>query len=167
MSLRIERWAGQAGVAEQLAAWHVREWQAVFPEWTVQDAVAEFNMQLLFSELPATWLAFKDQQLVGSISALLEDSPELKAFPGPWLASFYIAPAHRGQGAAQALMSAATAAVADYGHAVWYLFTPAHAAYYQRYGWQILTECTLHGETVAVMQQALPHAIGAAPAALG
>ena len=108
MTLQIQRWSGQAGMAERLALWHVREWANVFLGWTEQIAVQEFNAQLENSELPATWLAFKDNQLIGSISALLEDAPELNDISGPWLASFYIVPEHRGQGVAQALMAAAT-----------------------------------------------------------
>lgn len=155
MSLRVERWSGQVGVAEQLATWHVREWQAVFPEWTEQDAVAEFNTQLQFSELPATWLAYQGQRLVGSISALLEDAPELNDVAGPWLASFYIVPECRGQGVGQQLMIAAKNAVTNLGYPQWYLFTPHHQEYYSKHGWQLHEYRHLHGERVALMRQEL------------
>lgn len=158
MSLRIERLRDQPGVAEQLAVWHVREWGHLFHGWDEAAAQAEFAAQALSDDLPATWLAFHGDALIGSISALLEDSPHLRDFPGPWLASFYIAPEYRGQGAAQALMNAAALAVAGYGHRAWYLFTPAHAAYYQRHGWQTLAERSVQGEPVAVMRQDLPTA---------
>lgn len=155
MSLRIERLRDQPGVAEQLAMWHVREWGHLFHGWDEAAAQAEFAAQALSNDLPATWLAFNGDQLIGSISALLEDSPHLRDFPGPWLASFYIAPPFRGQGAAPALMAAATQAVAEYGYRSWYLFTPAHAAYYQRHGWQTWAERSVQGEPVAVMRQVL------------
>jgi GNAT superfamily N-acetyltransferase len=153
MTLRIARWSGQAGVAERLAHWHVREWSKVFPGWTEQIAVQEFNAQLENSDLPATWLAFNGDQLIGSISALLEDAPELNAISGPWLASFYIVPEHRGQGAAQALMQAAAQHVLALGYSQWMLFTPHHEAYYAKYGWALLEHRHLHGERVAVMVQ--------------
>lgn len=155
MNFRIERWNGQNGAAEQLARWHVKEWQNVFPEWTVQDAVAEFNTQLLFSELPATWLAFNGDVLIGSISVLLEDAAELNDIAGPWLASFYIAPEYRGKGVGQLLMNAAEQAVKNFGCQQWYLFTPRHEAYYAKQGWQLLEYRELHGEQVAVMAQKL------------
>jgi GNAT superfamily N-acetyltransferase len=155
MTFRIERWSGQAGVAEQLAHWHVREWSNVFPDWTEQLAVQEFNAQLANSELPATWLAYKDDELIGSISALLEDAPELNDISGPWLASFYIVPEHRGQGVAQALMAAATQDVLALGYTQWNLFTPHHQAYYTKHGWALLMHRHLHGESVAVMVQVL------------
>ena len=155
MSFRIERWNGQVGVAEQLARWHVKEWQSVFPEWTVQDAVAEFNTQLLFSELPATWLAFSDDVLIGSISALLEDSAELNDIAGPWLASFYIVPDYRGKGVGQLLMAAVEQAVKSFGYQEWYLFTPHHEAYYAKQGWALKENRRIHDANVAVMIQEL------------
>jgi predicted N-acetyltransferase YhbS len=155
VTVRVERWNGQAGVAEQLARWHVQEWQNVFPDWTVQKAIAEFNTQLLTTELPATWLAFKDDLLIGSISALLEDATELNDLPGPWLASFYIVPEWRGQGAAQLLMDAAMQAVKKLGYIKWYLFTPHHQAYYAKVGWSKVESRQLHTQAVMVMQQLL------------
>ncbi len=155
MMLRIARWDGQAGVAECLAHWHVREWATVFPGWTEQMAAQEFNEQVANSDLPATWLAFNGDELIGSISALLEDAPELNDIPGPWLASFYIVPEYRGQGAAQALMSVAAQGVSELGYAKWALFTPKHEAYYAKYGWALLEHRHLHGERVAVMVQIL------------
>lgn len=155
MTLQIQRWSGQAGMAERLALWHVREWANVFPGWTEQIAVQEFNAQLENSELPATWMAFKDNQLIGSISALLEDAPELNDISGPWLASFYIVPECRGQGAAQALMAAAAQGVMALGYAQWSLFTPHHQAFYGKHGWTLSEYRQLHAERVAVMVQAL------------
>jgi hypothetical protein len=64
MTLQIQRWSGQAGVAERLAHWHVREWSAVFPGWTEQKAEQEFNAQCANSDLPATWLAFNGDELI-------------------------------------------------------------------------------------------------------
>ena len=155
MSYQIERWNGQTGVAEQLARWHVQEWQNVFPEWTDQKAIAEFNAQLQTTELPATWLAFKENILIGSISALLEDASELNDLPGPWLASFYIKPEYRGQGAAQLLMDIAKQAVTALGYKKWYLFTPHHERYYAKLGWALKENRHIHHEKVAVMVQQL------------
>lgn len=161
MSLRIARWSGQAGVAEQLAEWHVREWGHLFHGWDAVAAQAEFAAQAISDTLPATWLAFDGDVLIGSISALLEDAPELNDIPGPWLASFYIVPEARGQGAAQALMAAAAEAVAVQGFASWYLFTPHHESYYAKHGWSTQEFRDLHGERVAVMARTLGYDIGA------
>ena len=46
MNFRIERWNGQPGVAETLAAWHVREWAGLFAEWDETAARSEFQAQL-------------------------------------------------------------------------------------------------------------------------
>jgi GNAT superfamily N-acetyltransferase len=151
VKLRIVRWTGQAGIAEKLSALHVREWGHLFTGWDVDSALSEFVAQANIDGLPATWLAFNGEVLIGSISALLQDAPELHDFPGPWLASFYLIPEARGQGAAQALMAAAAEAVAAQGYGRWYLFTPKHADYYAKHGWQTIGHRQLHGERVAVM----------------
>jgi predicted N-acetyltransferase YhbS len=151
VKLEIVRWTGQADVAGKLAAWHVREWGHLFTGWDVETALGEFKEQAKIDGLPATWLAFDDGKLIGSISALLQDAPELQDFPGPWLASFYLIPEARGQGAAQALMTAAAEGVAAQGVDRWYLFTPQHESYYAKHGWQTIAHRQLHSERVAVM----------------
>ncbi|MFZ9363519.1 MAG: GNAT family N-acetyltransferase [Arenimonas sp.] len=161
MNFRIERWTGQPGVAETLAAWHVREWAGLFAGWDETVAQSEFHAQLRHSGLPATWLAYGEEGLIGSISALLEDSPEMADVPGPWLASFYIVPEARGQGVAQALMTAAAQAVAALGYPGWYLFTENHEDYYANAGWLLHERRQLHGQTVAVMWQDLTGDAGA------
>ena len=45
MNFRIERWNGQPGVAETLAAWHVREWAGLFAGWDESAARSEFRAQ--------------------------------------------------------------------------------------------------------------------------
>ena len=162
MNLRIARWSGQAGVADILAAWHVREWGHLFPDWDEHAARAELLEQSQTESLPATWLAFDGDVLIGSISALLEDAAELNDIPGPWLASFYIVPEARGQGAAQALMAAAAEGVAAQGHGRWVLFTPHHEAYYAKHGWSTQEYRELHGERLAVMTRALDCVINSA-----
>jgi GNAT superfamily N-acetyltransferase len=164
VNLRIERWNGQHGVAGLLAEWHVREWGHLFTGWDVDAAHSEFMEQSEIDGLPATWLAFDGETLIGSISALLQDAPELNDIPGPWLASFYLIPETRGQGAAQALMKAAASAAADYGYGAWYLFTPHHERYYAGQGWQTIESRQLHGEPVAVMRQVLPAPVQCAQA---
>ena len=84
MNFRIERWNGQSGVAETLAAWHVREWAGLFAGWDESVARSEFQAQLRHAGLPATWLAYADEALIGSISALLEDHEDYYANAG-WL----------------------------------------------------------------------------------
>lgn len=155
MNLRVARWRGQPGVAAQLAAWHVREWGHLFSGWDERAARNEFAEQAGTNGLPATWLAFDGETLIGSISAIPEDALELNDIPGPWLASFYLVPEARGQGAAPALMAAAAEAVAAQGFSRWYLFTPHHENYYARRGWQLHAHRIVHGERVAVMWQAL------------
>ncbi len=155
MTVRIEPWRGQAHIAEALANWHVGEWQDIFPNWNVETAMAEFMAQLADSGLPASWLAFDDDVLIGSVSALPVDAPEFKDLPGPWLASLFVRPAYRGQGVARLLIDHARGQVATMGYAQWFLFTEHHQTYYQQLGWQLYEHRLLHRQPVVVMWQDL------------
>jgi len=154
VSLRIEPWRGQAHIAEALAQWHVREWQDIFPDWNVDTAMAEFMAQLADNGLPATWLAFDDDELIGSVSALTVDAPEFSDVPGPWLASLFVRPAYRGKGIAQHLIAHASTQVAALGYTQWFLFTEHHQAYYEALGWQLHEHRLLHGQPVVILRQA-------------
>ena len=155
MSLRIEPWRGQAHIAEALAKWHVREWQDIFPNWDVETAMAEFMAQLADDGLPASWLAYCQDELVGSVSALPMDAPEFSDLPGPWLASLFVRPSYRGQGIARQLIDHARAQVAALGYRQWFLFTEHHQAYYQALGWQLHERRSLHRQPVAILRQDL------------
>jgi GNAT superfamily N-acetyltransferase len=153
--LRIEPWQGQLGVAETLAAWHVREWSDIFPDWTEQIAREEFHTQLQDTNLPATWLAFDGDTLLGSASALLQDASEFLDISGPWLASVFVQPEYRGNAVAQKLIEHAMCEVRKLGYTHWTLFTENHHGYYQKLGWEILCARPLHGKIVTILEQKL------------
>lgn len=162
-----------------LARWHHAEWAPLFPGWTEDDALAELRasahatvddvdvsthadavpMTLVALRSPATPAAISasghDADLLGSISLIAEDSPELRAFDGPWLASLFVAPAARGRGLGEALVRALVAHAARSGLARIRLFTPKHRAFYERLGWRFDARASSGGEAVDVMSIAL------------
>jgi len=46
-------------------------------------------------------------ELLGSVSVVMEDAPELQSYGSPWLASLFVVEDARGQGLGQALVEAA------------------------------------------------------------
>jgi GNAT superfamily N-acetyltransferase len=151
--------------------WHHAEWSGLFPGWTEADALAELAASAdADGPVPMTLVALRHQDgtapagaapggeavLLGSVSLLAEDSPELRAFEGPWLASLYVAPAARGQGVGEALVHALVEAARQSGLRRLRLFTPHHRAFYERLGWRFEARARSGGEAVDVLARALP-----------
>lgn len=137
-----------------LAAWHHAEWAAYFSGWTAADALGELQANARSrSAVPATLVAIADADgaPLGSVSLVDEDSPELRAFDGPWLASLYVAPSARGRGLGEALVRAIVAHAALAGIARVRLFTPHHRGFYERLGWRFEARASSGGAPVDVM----------------
>lgn len=132
-------------LADTLARWHHAQWGALMAPWTFAEALAELQAHAAGGDCPTTLVALtSDDTLLGSVSLVLEDAPELKHF-GPWLASLYVAPAARGHGIGAALVRAlvrhaasvrGVSAFGPDGIDTLYLFTHEHARWYQTLGWE-------------------------------
>jgi N-acetylglutamate synthase-like GNAT family acetyltransferase len=103
------------------------------------------------SGLPATLLALDGEELLGSVSLVFEDAPELQEHGSPWLASLYVKPQARGRGIGAALARAAVARAAQVGVDELFLFTPEHRDFYARLGWRPLARTALKGTAVDLM----------------
>jgi GNAT superfamily N-acetyltransferase len=135
-----------------LAAWHHGQWGHLYDDWTLDVTQAELEGQASQRSLPTALVAVDGEQLLGSVSLVLEDAPELCEQGSPWLASLYVRPDARGRGIGAGLVKAAVALAAREGVEELFLFTPEHAAFYQRLGWRLLTRTALKGTPVDLMQ---------------
>ncbi len=138
-----------------LASWHHAEWASLYADWSEADALAELQAHAAGDGvLPSTLVALADDDtLLGSVSLVGEDSPELVAFPGPWLASLYVVPEARGRGLGEALVRALVARAAAAGFPRLRLFTPRHRAFYERLGWSFEANACVGGDTVDVLSR--------------
>ncbi len=136
-----------------LAASHHAEWASLYTDWSAADALAELQAHAAGDGvLPSTLVALADDgALLGSVSLVAEDSPELVAFPGPWLASLFVTPEARGRGLGEALVHALVAQAAAEGIPRLRLFTPRHRAFYERLGWALETPARVGGQAVDVL----------------
>lgn len=138
-----------------LAEWHHREWGALFgPAWSLQIAHEELQQQAAQppEAVPVTLLALRGNDLLGSVSVVAEDAPELDALGSPWLASLYVCPEARGAGIGSRLVQAAIAHARARSVSRMLLFTPDRAAFYRRLGWAELQRAEVFGHPVQVMQ---------------
>ena len=134
-----------------LAAWHHDEWGHLYADWTLDAAQAELVEHAAHRSLPTTLVLIDGERLLGSVSLVLEDAPEFNDEGSPWLASLYVVPEARGRGLGTRLVNAAITVAAHEQIAELFLFTPDHAGFYQRLGWQLITRTSLKGTAVDLM----------------
>ena len=150
--MRIEPIAGHAAHVATLAAWHHAQWGHLYSHWTYEVCFAELDEHASrASGLPTTLLALDGDELLGSVSLVFEDAPELQEHGSPWLASLYVKPQARGRGIGAALARAAVARAAQEGVDELFLFTPEHRDFYARLGWRPLARTALKGIAVDLM----------------
>jgi len=96
-------------------------------------------------------IATRGDVLLGSVSLVDVDAQELAHYDGPWLASLYVAPEHRGRRLGAVLVQALVAHAATQGVETLRLFTAANVDYYRRQGWQWEARTDLNRTPVSVM----------------
>lgn len=149
--MRIEAIGRHPAYIGSLARWHHREWGALYDDWTLDAADAELRDHASRTSLPTTLLLLDGDDLVGSVSLLIEDAPALQDRGSPWLGSLFVVPAARGRGGGRILVDAAVAHAAREGVAVLRLFTLWHEDFYASLGWQAEERTSLHGTPVVIM----------------
>lgn len=149
--MRIEPIAAHPARIAQLAAWHHQQWAHLYDDWTLEVATAELRDHASRNSLPTTLMLFDEETLLGSVSVVMEDAPALQFIGSPWLASLYVVPEARGRGLGKLLVRAAVQLAADNQVDRLLLFTPEHADFYRRLGWQALRRAELLGTSVDVM----------------
>jgi predicted N-acetyltransferase YhbS len=146
------RWIGEcADCIPQLARWHVAAFADVLAAWQVDDAAFELRGHLGRRAVPTTLVAFADDQLAGSVSLLDSDLPAPDQH-APWLATLFVRPEARGRGLGAALVGAAVAEASALGLPELHLWTPAHADFYARLGWQSLGGRCFDGVQATLMR---------------
>ena len=150
--MRIEPISLHRGQVATLAAWHHAQWGHLYSHWTYDVCLAELDEHAARADgLPTTLLALDGEELLGSVSLVFEDAPELQEHGSPWLASLYVKPDARGRGIGAALARAAVARAAQEGVDELFLFTPEHKDFYARLGWRPLARTALKGTAVDLM----------------
>ncbi len=149
--MRIDYLENHPGHAATLAGWHHAEWKDLYADWTLSVATAELRDHATRKTLPTTLVLLDGEELLGSVSVVMEDAPELQSHGSPWLASLYVVENARGQGLGQALVEAAVELAALNDVPKLHLFTPEHEAFYADLGWEAIADADLRGTPVTVM----------------
>ena len=139
------------GHAATLARWHHAQWGELYTDWTLDVATDELTDHATRRAMPTTLVALRGEQLLGSVSLVLEDAPELRDQGDAWLASLYVLPEARGQGLGERLVKSLVAFAAEQKVERLWLFTPEHASFYARLGWRPQGSAKLRGVPVQLM----------------
>ncbi|HEX4853512.1 GNAT family N-acetyltransferase [Arenimonas sp.] len=139
------------GHADTLAAWHHAQWSPLYDDWTLEQTQAELRDHATRRARPTTLVALEGERLLGSVSLVDEDAPELRDQGDAWLASLYVVPEARGTGLGKQLVRALVGFAAGQGVERLWLFTPDHAGFYERLGWRPQGQAMLRGTRVQLM----------------
>ncbi len=133
-----------------LAAWHQTQWGHLNPGSTAQERADRLRQHTGQPGIPTTLIAREGDVLLGSVSLVKNDlttHPQLT----PFLASVYVAPAHRRRGIASALVRHMVDEVRQLGVPRLYLITPDQQPLYARLGWSALEQVYYRDEWVTLM----------------
>jgi N-acetylglutamate synthase-like GNAT family acetyltransferase len=152
-AVRLEYLADHVSHLPQLATWQHAEFGYLNPANTVERYVARLTASLQKSNLPTTFIALRDDTLLGSASLVRHTitHPHLS----PWLSSVYVDPQYRGGGIASALVGRVEKAAAEMGSGRIYLFTPSSEKLYAGLGWERMEYSGYRDLTLAIMSKAL------------
>ena len=134
-----------------LVAWHHQEWAHLNPGQTIQQRADEMEECLGIHFVPSTFVWEEAGEAVGSASILacdMDSHPECS----PWLASVFVREDRRGEGIGTALVQHAMTMASSNQIRTLFLFTPDQELFYQRLGWQWLSQETYHGDDVTLMR---------------
>lgn len=133
-----------------LAEWHHKQWAYINPGGSVEQRISSYQAHLESEGIPKMFVAVSGDKLLGSASLIPHDM-DTRMDLSPWLASVFVDPAQRNQGAGSALVRHVVKEAGAMGYETIYLFTPDRAALYARLGWSTLEQTEYRGHKVEVM----------------
>ncbi len=130
--------------------WHHKEWSHFNPDESISQRITRMQPDLNTDFIPSTYIA-TDNELLASATIVandMETKPELT----PWLASVYVSEKNRNKGIGTKLVKHIMCRAQANDIEKLYLMTPDQRLFYQRLGWNILSEELHHGTAVTVME---------------
>lgn len=134
----------------RLATWHHQQWGYLNPGLSLADRERKMQAYLQEGAVPSTFVAIEGTNRLGS-AALVQSDMDTHPDLGPWLASVYVAPEHRGRGLGEALVRRVVAEAQTLLVSRLYLFTPDQAGFYRRLGWHEHSTEIYRGTEVTIM----------------
>ena len=118
---------------------------------TINNKTRKKNIMALNRDsIPITFVAYRNSDLIGSVSLDLSDLP-LFDHLSPWLASLYVQTPFRGQGVGRALVHHLQSFALSRGIGRLYLWTAGSTQFYERCGWVEFASATHRSRPIKLM----------------
>jgi predicted N-acetyltransferase YhbS len=143
---RIEPLGDHPDLVALICEWHLREFD---PTGDMDFWLRTRTREVRQGGVPCAWIAFADQEPIGSVS-LVESNMDTRKDLTPWLAALFVVPEHRGRGIGTALVRRCEREAAMAGFARLYLYTTG-VEYYRRLQWVVLAEEVYEGSPWTIM----------------
>lgn len=139
-----------------LAQWVYEEWRLYDTSLTKEKMIRAFTTRLNDDKIPLTFVALKNDILIGTISLKKETASEFSDFPenSVWIGSFHILPAERNQGLGHELLQLAQTIARQFGHENLYFYTSnsANVNWYLKRGACIIEERPFRNHRITIMK---------------
>ena len=138
---------------EQLATWSWTEWRSIYEQrgQNFTDALKNYQERTNFDCLPLAFVAFAENELVGTISLKHQDL-EIRPDITPWLGGLFVVPSWRRRGVASLLMRRAVEEAAKLNLPRLYLWTSSAEGLYLKLGWRPRERTEYHGKIITIME---------------
>jgi len=134
----------------KLAQWHQQEWSYLNPGQTLGERVLKMQGYLGDNFIPSTFVAIKNNTVLGS-AAIVECDMEERKELSPWLASVFVTEGCRRQGIGSDLVKYVMQQALSHGYPALYLYTPDQQDFYRSFGWSVVETMEYHGTDVTIM----------------
>ena len=137
------------------AQWAFDTWGKYNSAYTLEKRIESFKQHCNKDQIPITFLAWADEQVVGMASLRVTDG--IRQDLSPWLGSLYVDDTFRGQGIGEQLIAAVKHKALMLGEQQIFLLTYEKSlpAWYASLGWQMVGDDTLFGNPITIMSSAL------------
>jgi GNAT superfamily N-acetyltransferase len=147
-------------LVEVVGRWHWDECGHEDLDGSLAEWTSRLREHVGGAAISMTFVALRsDGAPVGSVSIVGQDMPDREESRdlGPWVGGTYVVPEARNRGVGMALMQAAERTAARLGVPRLYLHTSTAKVFYEKLGWDALTDAVYQGDRVTIMARAIPH----------
>ena len=152
--LKIAYLAEAPEIVELLANWHHQQWGHLEGARTLSQRAARLKDHLQVNAIPTTFVAWANDEPIGSASLVANDMPVLPEWI-PWLANVYVRPEYRRRGTGAQLVERVATEASKLGYPRLYLYTMDQMRLYAKLGWQTSHERHYRGHHMTVMARDL------------
>lgn len=130
-------------------------WQKPDPLWSIEEWSGWYEEALENSNdsPPRCWVADIADQIVGSVSLVIDGEIADKSNISPWLDGLIIDESLRGKGFGRILHDFAIAQASQLGFKEIYLWTEAQSIWYSKLGWNIFEVSRFRHIPITIMSQ--------------